>query len=96
MRLTSIAAFVFAVTLAGILPAAGQPASTLERPDPGIGEGFATMLAEQFMDSFGVDRAEADCLVYEAMTELRASGDYSGTPQSTALLVAHRCQLKLQ
>ena len=68
----------------------------LDRPDPGIGEGFATAMVGQFRSTFGVNDAEAKCLVYEVMTELRATGKYEGGPVDVAKKVAPRCALVLK
>src|SRR5262249_29096902 len=70
--------------------------SSLDRPDPGIGEGFATAMVGQFRATFGVNDAEARCLVYEVMTELRATGKYDSTPVDLARKVAPRCALMLK
>jgi hypothetical protein len=68
----------------------------LDRPDPGIGEGFAAALADQFKTAFGVNDAEARCLVYEVMTDLRATGKYDSKPVDIARKVASRCALVLK
>jgi len=76
-------------------PDATAADSALERPDPGIGEGFANMMAEQFETAFGVGQPEADCLVYEVMTNLRDTGRYELTSVEVAQEVAPRCGLDL-
>ena len=68
----------------------------LDRPDPGIGEGFAAALADQFKTAFGLHAAEARCLVYEVMTDLRATGKYDSKPVDIARKVASRCALVLK
>jgi hypothetical protein len=70
-----------------------RSAASLDRPDPGIGEGFATAFADQFKTAFGVNDAEAKCLVYEVMTEVRAKGKYDNTPFDVARKVAPRCAI---
>lgn len=52
-------------------PAIAWSQSQLDRPDPGIGEGFANAMAEKFMADHDLNRAEADCLVYEVVQEAR-------------------------
>jgi hypothetical protein len=71
-----------------------RSAAGLDRPDPGIGEGFAAALADQFKTAFGVNDAEARCLVYEVMTDLR-TGKYDSKPVDIARKVASRCTLVL-
>jgi hypothetical protein len=73
-----------------------RSAAGLDRPDPGIGEGFAAALADQFKTAFGVNDAEARCLVYEVMTDLRTTGKYDSTPVDIARKVASRCALVLK
>jgi hypothetical protein len=73
-----------------------QQRAGLDRPDPGIGDGFATAFADQFKTAFGVNDAEARCLVYEVMTDLRATGKYDSTPVDIARKVASRCALVLK
>ena len=68
----------------------------LDRPDPGIGEGFAAALADQFKTAFGVNDAEARCLIYEVMTDPRATGKYDSKPVDIARKVASRCALMLK
>jgi hypothetical protein len=68
----------------------------LDRPDPGIGEGFAAAFADQFKTAFGVNDAEARCLVYEVMADLRATGKYDSKPVDIARKVASRCALVLK
>jgi hypothetical protein len=56
----------------------------------------AAALADQFKTAFGVNDAEARCLVYEVMTDLRTTGKYDSTPVDIARKVASRCALVLK
>jgi hypothetical protein len=69
---------------------------SLARPDPGIGEGFSTAMAAQFEAAFGVNRAQARCLVYEVMTDLHATRAFDQTPVQIAEKVGSRCGLALK
>jgi hypothetical protein len=69
---------------------------SLARPDPGIGEGFASTMAAQFEATFGVNATQANCLVYEVMTDLRATKAYDRTPTQIAEKVGARCGLTLK
>jgi hypothetical protein len=53
----------------------------------------AAALADQFKTAFGVNGAEVRCLVYEVMTDLRATGKYDSTLVDIAEKVASRCAL---
>jgi hypothetical protein len=88
--------FVLTAVLAMLASHSSVAQQGLDRPDPGIGEGFATAMVGQFRSMFGVNEAEAKCLVYEVMTELRATGKYEGGPVDVAKKVAPRCALVLQ
>lgn len=79
MRLSSFQGLAILAVLSGPSLAQGK----LDRPDPGIGEGLATAMAEGFMQTFGVSRAEADCLVYEVTMKAKATG-HSKTPDEYA------------
>jgi len=70
--------------------------TSLDRPDPGVGAGFASAMAGQFKTAFGVSDAEANCLVYEVMTELRATRQYDSTPVEIARKISSRCGLALR
>jgi hypothetical protein len=61
-----------------------------ERHVPG-----GTPVADQFKTAFGVNDAEARCLVYEITTDLRATGKYDSKPVDIARKVASRCTLVL-
>jgi hypothetical protein len=73
-----------------------RSAASLDRPDPKIGEGFETVMIDQFKAAFGINNAEAKCLVYEVMTEVRSTGKYDGTPVDVARKVGSRCALALK
>jgi hypothetical protein len=73
-----------------------RPGESLARPDPGIGEGFASAMAAQFEEAFGVNAAQANCLVYEVMTDLHATKAYDRTPTQIAAKVGARCGLTLK
>jgi hypothetical protein len=73
-----------------------RPGESLARPDPGIGEGFASAMAAQFEATFGVNAAQANCLVHEVMTDLRATKAYDQTPTQIAEKVGARCGLALK
>ena len=69
-------------------------AADLSRPSPGIGEGFAQAMRDDYTKTFGLDTAEADCLIYEVLAEQRASKDYSRSSHSVAEQVAPKCGLE--
>jgi hypothetical protein len=48
------------------------------------------------LTAFGVNDAEARCLVYEVMADLRATGKYDSKPVDIARKVASRCALVLK
>jgi hypothetical protein len=73
-----------------------HPGESLARPDPGIGEGFASAMAAQFEEAFGVNAAQANCLVYEVMADLHATKAYDRTPTQIAEKVGGRCGLTLK
>jgi hypothetical protein len=63
---------------------------------PGLEKDLRLPSADQFKSAFGVNNAEARCLVYEVMTDLRAAGKYDSTPVDIARKVASRCALVLK
>jgi hypothetical protein len=69
---------------------------SLARPDPGIGAGFSSAMAAQFEAAFGVNRAQAKCLVYEVMTDLHATRAFEQTPIQIAEKVGGRCGLAVK
>lgn len=81
--------------LMGAAVANEADAIKLARPDPGIGQGFANAMAGKFNTVFGVNRAEADCLVYEVVTRLRETRLYNQADVEVAKEVAPRCGLNL-
>ena len=78
--------------LAG-LPLLAAASTDLARPSPGIGEGFATAMRDDYMKTFDLNAAEADCLVYEVTAEQRVSKDYSLSSHAIAEKVAPKCGL---
>ena len=80
-----------ALTIVALLGGPALAAGGLERPDPGIGEGFANAMAESFMKDHGLSREEADCLVYEVVQEARRIGHTKSADVLAAELL-HLCK----
>lgn len=87
MRPFSFPVLAILATLSGPVLAEGK----LDRPYPGIGEAFANAMAEGFMKTYGVSRAEADCLVYEVTMKAKATG-HSKTPDEYAKDLLPLCE----
>jgi hypothetical protein len=73
-----------------------QQSLSLKRPDPGIGEGFASAMENKFKTAFGVNGDEAKCLVYEVVTWAGKVKAYDLTPVEIAPKVASHCGLQLK
>ena len=73
-----------------------QQSPSLKRPDPGIGDGFASSMENKFKTAFGVNGDEAKCLVYEVMAWVRKAKAYDHAPVEIAPKVASSCGLELK
>ncbi len=82
---------ILALAIATLLPGAAFAQSPLDRPDPGIGAGFANAMAEKFMTDHGLSRAAADCLVYEVVEEGRRIS-YSKDLDTLGRELLHLCE----
>jgi hypothetical protein len=85
------ASFVLLAWLTANGALAEQSIKSLDRPDPGIGAGFATRMEGQFKTAYGVNDTEAKCLVFEVMTYIRKEKAYGLTPVQVAEIVAPNC-----
>lgn len=73
-----------------LLPGMALSQGPLDRPDPGIGAGFANAMAETFMQDHDLSRTEADCLVYEVVQEARRIS-HSKDQKTLAKELLHLC-----
>ena len=73
-----------------------QQSPNLKRPDPGIGEGFASAMENKFKTAFEVNGDEAKCLVYEVVAWVGKVKAYDLTPVEIVPKVASRCGLQLK